>query len=190
VLSQKTPKDHEVVESIVTVPRRPTDIQSATAYVEAAERLLELRRKADYLAQRKAELQGPVKAVQATVKEWFGPAEDRLQADIDETKDALCRYVEYRVPQAAAESWALKQAGRPEAALQAMGAVPAVDGITLKDVADFEVLGSNVPPEYYDYPEPVLNRKRVLAALKKGVDIPGIQRKYRVDLSVSLKGEK
>ena len=184
-----TSQDLEVVAFAATA--RPLDaIASTPAYLDAADRLLQLRRKLDYLGQRKAELQKPLKDVQAVVKEWFGPSEDRLQVEIDAVKDALCHYVEVRVPEAAAESWALKAAGANEAALVAMGAVPAVEGITLRDVPDFEPTGAEIPDEYYDYPPPVLNRKRVLAALKKGVVIPGIVRKHRVDLSVSLKGDK
>lgn len=184
-----TQQDLDVVADAM-VSRPLTLIRTAQSYVEAAQRLLALRSKVDYLAQRKAELQAPLKGVQAVVKEWFGPAEDQLQVEIDAVKDALCGYIETRVPEAAAEAQNQLEAGDKTAMLEAMSAIPAVPGITIRDVPDFSVVGP-VPEKYLVRAEPTINRKLVLADLKKGIAIPGIKREYRVDLSVSLtKGEK
>jgi len=153
-------------------------------YMAMAVSLVQLRRAQHYIKQRKESVTKPLRAVEATVKGWFGAAEAKLAHSESRVRAMLEDFVDTRVPQASAEAKAALVAGDTTAMVAAMGAVPAVPGISLATVVDFDVVNFDEVPDGFIKKEVIATK--VKAELRAGRSVPGIRGFERTQISVSL----
>lgn len=183
----QTPNDAQVKASIDQFDAQLQTVRGVTNaqdYMAMAISLVQLRRAQHYIKQRKDSVTKPLRAVEATVKEWFGSAEAKLAHSESKVRAMLEQYVDARVPEASAEAQAALAAGDTKAMVTAMGAVPAVPGISLATVVDFDVTDFDAVPDAFVKRE--INAAKVKAELRAGRSVPGIRGYERTQISVSI----
>lgn len=183
---QRTQQDLNLATSVARYYAdvvRHDEIRNPTDYVAFATCLLQTRSMAKYVKQRTEAITEPAKALTKTAKDWFGKTQEELDVIESRLKALMEAYVDKRVHQAAAESTAALQAGDTQGMLQAMSAVPAVPGIGLSTVVDFEVDSEfEIPSEYW---KREIDATKVRKALRAGQHVPGVTRVERTQVSVS-----
>lgn len=185
------PKDQKAVEIVDQFDKQLTSwntVRHAQDYIAFATSLIQVKLIQKHIEGREEQITEPAKALRETAKAWFGDTKAKLNAIEAKLRGLLEQYVDERVVQAAADSTAALEAGNTEAMLAAMSAVPAVQGISVATVVDFEVDSEDeIPPEYW---KRELDANKIRKALRNGEKVPGVTRVERSRLSVSTgKGE-
>jgi hypothetical protein len=169
---------------ITTVP----EITTSEQYVTAAKQLLSVKAAQAHIEGLESEMLGPVREIQAIAKAWFGSAKADAAAAETALKAAMEHYIEQRVPQAALDAQEQIRQGNTLGVLEAMVAVPPVEGISMANRVDFEVVDIDlVPPELVDKK---VRHKDVCARLRRGDEVPGIIRKDRTTITAAKGGTK
>jgi hypothetical protein len=180
-----TVDDQRVVSGAAGLRRQAESlppIESSEGYLTVARALLETRAVLKAIEQREDEILAPVKALRDTAKEWFGTAKANYEAAAEQLRARLTDYVEQRVSEAAEQSRTAAAQGDHVTALQAMQAYPVVPGLSYSAQVDFVITDDEIVP--HEYRVQTYRRKEIIAALKRGESIPGVQRLDRVALTV------
>lgn len=159
-------------------------IEDSDTYTKLAAALIEVKRIGLALEQRREEIMEPVKALRKTATEWFGEAQRHYQDAETHLKVRLCDYVQRRTTEAGDEARAALAAGNTTEALQAMTAFPQVPGLSYRSEIHFVVHDIDLVPE--EYVTRTYRKREILAALKRGESIPGVERLDSVTLAVTV----
>lgn len=156
---------------------RTVQITTAEAYAAGAEQLVEVKRRVKALEQEKRHLLEPLKLAQKRITELvdkplrlFQEAESVMKAALmafDTRREAE----ELAAMQRAAELGRAGAGNQALATLQQVQSTPEVAGVSFRETLDFAVTDLvKVPLAYMQ-----VNRTAVLAALRAGTEIPGIE---------------
>lgn len=180
-----TVDDQRVVSGAAGLRRQAESlppIESSEGYLTVARALLETRAVIKAIEHREDEILAPVKALRDTAKEWFGTAKGHYEAAAEQLRTRLTDYVEQRVASAGEQSRAAAANGDHTLALQAMQAYPVVPGLSYAAQIDFVITDDAIVP--HEYRVQSYRKREIIAALKRGESIPGVQRLDRVALTV------
>lgn len=171
----------EVVEYL-----RMVTISTAEDYAEGAEQLREVKGRIKALEQEKKRLLDPLKIAQKQISalvdaplETFKQAERIMKAALtafDERREAEA----IKKMQEAAAQGAEGDAEQALATLNEIEVTPEVRGVSFKTLLDFEVEDQLKVPQAYLQ----VNRAAVLAALRTGIEIPGIKVVHKRTMAV------
>lgn len=171
----------EIVDYLKTV-----EIVTAEAYAAGAEQLVEVKRRVKDLEKTKADLLAPLKLAQKQISALVDkPLKTWQQAEAI-MKAALTAFDERREEEAIKQmqdAARLSDEGEDDeslAILNNIAVTPDVQGVSFRTTLDFEVTDlSRVPVRYVQ-----INRTAVLATLREGLEIPGVQVVMRRSMAV------
>lgn len=152
-------------------------------YLDKALQLLAVKRKQQEIDQRKEEMSAPLKELREQVKSLFGPVLEQLETAEKELKEQLVSHLNARMLESAQRSNEAMAAGDMDLMLKEMTIVPDVPGIQYSTIRGFDADETQVPEEYFTK---TLDKKKVLAALKAGKNIPGVKPTQQTQIRVTL----
>ncbi len=161
-------------------------IETPVAYTAAATALIEVKTALKTVEEKKTAITAPARKVAQEAAALFSEVEKGLEHAEAHLKQLLADYIDERLPAAAQEASVAVNAGDKTALQAALTALPNVEGIGLSTETSFDIIDFEAIPKQYLKVE--VDRKAVLTALRRGVDIPGIIEKNRTRISVTVKG--
>jgi hypothetical protein len=144
-----------------------------------------VNRSKDRPEEKKTAITAPARKAAQEAAALFSEVEKGLESAETHLKQLLADYIDERLPAAAQEAATAVNAGDKTALQAALTALPNVDGIGLSTETSFDIIDFDAIPKQYLKVE--IDRKAILTALRKGIDIPGITEKNRTRISVTVK---